>query len=393
MFACAFNTNIDHIVEVAGASMIRAVGGLAQRDVLEHGGSMPERIEDGSDVLAALVYCMRTGVGREVLIDDPSPVGALGLSGTDRLGGNAANTAGGLSAIGHTSLLNVAAPSPRQMALLPQDGVHAPFDEPSDVELVHTVLEFKRGDVLKLGDVSVRAKESDRLILTYDPLNTTMRVNDAFERTLLERLDEVCALLAAGLHLIRSAHDAHRSMALLRSVHRARPELRIHVELGSPVSVDAMMEAVDSLRGVLFSISMNEHEAMEIFGGEWSEPSTREHIHAFVEYMGVHTLCIHSTHVVYCMTREPSLATAASELGTRCAGMLALKGRIRADDLHIPLPHSDAGIRKISQLSPLTWDGYSEVFVPTLAVEHVATTTGLGDAFTAGFLKVLGTSL
>jgi len=390
MFACAFNTNIDRIVEVAGSSVERACNNLASLEALDDESAGVQCIEDESDVLEALMYCMRTGTGREVLMDDYAPLAHLELSGTDRLGGNAANTAGGLSVLGCTSILNVAAPSKRQMALIPNERLSVPLDEPSDVELVHTVLEFRQGDVLRVGKKSVRAKESDRLILTYDPLNTMMVVNDAFERTLLEGLDEVSAVLASGLHLIRKTRDGRRSIALLNEIHDARPELKIHVELGSPVNLEAMMDTVRSLRGVLFSISMNEHEAMEIFGGRWDEQHTRERMHRFVEHMDAHTLCIHSTHVVYCMTREPSLAVRAAELGTRCAGLLALHGRLVADHLDTPLPKSASGVRSISKLSPITWDEHSEVFVPAHRIEKVATTTGLGDAFTAGFLSVLG---
>ena len=392
MFACAFNTNIDHIVEVAGSSVERACRSLASCDALEDETVGAQCIKDETDVLAALMYCMRTGTGREVLMDDYAPVANLKLSGTDRLGGNAANTAGGLSVLGCTSILNVAAPSTRQMALIPNERLSVPLDEPSDVELVHTVLEFRQGDVLRVGEKSVRAKESDRLILTYDPLNTMMVVNDAFERTLLEGLGEVSAVLASGLHLIRKTHDGRRSIALLKEIYGARPELKVHVELGSPVNLEAMMDTVRSLRGVLFSISMNEHEAMEIFGGGWSEQHTRERMHRFAEHMDVHTLCIHSTHVVYCISREPSLAVRAAELGARCAGLLALHGRLVAQRPDIALPWSAAGVRSISKLSTLSWDEHSEVFVPAHRVEKVATTTGLGDAFTAGFLSVLGSA-
>jgi len=106
MFVCAFNTNIDHVIRLSG-KMVEALC----RDVGCDFETFPSSIEDEVDVLSALLHCMKKGVGREVVIDDPAPIERLGLSGVDRLGGNAANTAAGLAALGRPALLNVAAPS------------------------------------------------------------------------------------------------------------------------------------------------------------------------------------------------------------------------------------------------------------------------------------------
>jgi len=277
------------------------------------------------------------------------------------------------------------------MALIPS-GVHVPLDVHSEIDLVHAVLEFTRGDVVHIGSGRVVVPESDRLIITYDPLNTRMVVSKAFEEELFEGLEGVSAALASGFHLLKRRRDAHEVVALLRRVHALRPELRIHSELGSPADVGVLKDVLNSLRGVLFSISMNEQEAAELFGGSWSSVEARQRMHEFFEHMEMHTLCVHSTHVVYCMSREPEVAARAAQLGARCAGVLALCGHVSRDNLDIPLATSVKGMHTIAQLSPLEWDGHVEVLVPAYHVEHRATSTGLGDAFTAGFLKVLGES-
>jgi len=382
---CAFNTNIDHVVRLSGSAVEALCREVGYED------AHPSIIEDEVDVLSALLYCMREGVGREVVIDEPTPLENLGLSGIDRLGGNAANTAAGLAALGSPALLNVAAPSKRQMTLIPS-GVYAPLNAFSEIDLVHTVLEFTRGDVVHVGDRRIVVPESDRLIITYDPLNTRMVVNRAFEKELLEKLDGISAALASGFHLLRRRRDARDVVALLKRIHAQCPKLKIHAELGSPADVRVLWDVVRSLKDVLFSISMNEQEAAELFGGSWSGMGARERMHEFFEYMGMHALCVHSTHVVYCMTREPEVATSAARLGARCAGVLALRGHVSRDNLHVPLATSTIGMRTIARLSPLEWGGHSEVLVPAYHVEHRVTSTGLGDAFTAGFLRVLGES-
>lgn len=386
MFVCAFNTNIDHVIRLSG-NVVEALC----RDVECDFETPPSSIEDEADVLSTLLHCMREGVGREVIIDDPTLIEGLGLSGIDRLGGNAANTAAGLAALGCPALLNVAAPSRRQMALIPS-GVRAPLDAPSKIDLVHTVLEFTRGDVVHIGDRRIVVPESDRLIITYDPLNTRMVVSKAFEGELLGGLEGLSAALASGFHLLKRRQDAHEAVALLRRVHALCPELKIHTELGSPADVRVLTDVVKSLRGVLFSLSMNEQEAAELFEGSWNSVEARQRMHEFFEHMGMHTLCVHSTHVVYCMTREPDVVARAAQLGARCAGVLALCGHVSRDNLNIPLATSAIGMRTIAEFSPLKWDGHLEVLVPAYHVEHRRTSTGLGDAFTAGFLKVLGES-
>ena len=46
--------------------------------------------------------------------------------------------------------------------------------------MVHWVLNYKEGDVIKIGNKTIKCKRTNRFIATYDPANLDLKIDSRF---------------------------------------------------------------------------------------------------------------------------------------------------------------------------------------------------------------------
>ncbi|RLG22609.1 hypothetical protein DRN72_01405 [Methanosarcinales archaeon] len=142
---CGFNSNIDRVIKVSNGVL----------NELERTGA--------TNVVETILSHMKSGKGKEYVVDRDIALMLSHLRGEDRLGGNAANVAKVLSLLGDEPMLNIV--SPDVLPLVPEGIIVPPVS--TEGECVHYVFEFERGYF-----ENIFIKNSDRVIFTYDPLNS-----------------------------------------------------------------------------------------------------------------------------------------------------------------------------------------------------------------------------
>ena len=104
---CAYNVNLDAVHNINGNELSEIISRLGIKPTL----ALPEIISSMDDFFSGLLFCIKTGSGTELLIDNPEVAGTIKgiFTWTDRLGGNAGNMANAMAALGAEPVLNVPA--------------------------------------------------------------------------------------------------------------------------------------------------------------------------------------------------------------------------------------------------------------------------------------------
>lgn len=184
---------------------------------------------------------------------------------------------------------------------------------------------------------------------------------------------------------------------------------RVHLELGATPSPHLLSAVMSKLSPMIESIGLNADEPVEIMGlldlpapARSNVSNTAAALQRLQVRLDIPRLSLHTLH--YCLTVsrfDPKIEQQALLYGSLVAGSFARRANFAsAVDLRQTLTQgspSGSGLaleRTLAATSP--WrDGISplgdawQVFVPTLAVTHPATTIGLGDSFTGGVLAML----
>ena len=264
---CAYNVNLDAVHSINGNEISELISRLGIKPTLV----LPETISSIDDFLSGLLFCMKTGSGTELLIDNPEVAGTIKgiFSWTDRLGGNAGNMANAMAAQGAEPVLNVPALTKKLALLLdpnikvPKKGeLASPAQAVRDEEgPVHFVLQFEKGAVASVSSEKIAAPRENRLIATYDELNGRIYTDPDFDAYCRENLDKMEGALVGGFHLVPLSDYMKlldRRIDQIGSWKENRPDLFIHAEMGNFQRPEVMMYLLERLKAD--SVGMNEDE-------------------------------------------------------------------------------------------------------------------------------------
>jgi len=285
-----FNTNIDAVKTITPEvfdQLVAAAGGLPD------GPDGPRGIASPQDLLRGFVACFAGGIAQEWLVTDEATFRWLERHvGHDRLqmGGQGGIIANVMAVCGVRHVIAHAASLPAQQAqvfldrpnLLAADRARRlrparQVDRPGDIPLIHWILEFRAGDVIRVGDQEITCPRANRFIATWDPLNFALAIDEDFVAAVdayAGRLDH-CMLsgyqmLAATLPGGETAAD--RIAASKALVDRWRADHRglvVHFEFASTQDRAVRAELLAQMGGWADSIGLNEQEladALEVAG-------------------------------------------------------------------------------------------------------------------------------
>jgi len=393
---CAFPINLDAICNISK----ERVSLLAEGVIPEP----KERIDCLQDLFSALFFCMQEGSEVELLIDREEVARRIegSFSWQFRLGGNAGIMANVLAILGGQPILNAPALSCR-MAEMIHPGVRIPvagyLREPlsatGDREMVHFVFQFIEGDAVDTPAGRIVARKDNRLIATFDPLNTQLYSNPDFDDFCRERILDFDGALVSGFHLAPSSSYEdifQRKTGQIRSWKEDNPGIYIHAEMGSFQRPEIMHRLLELL--FADSLGLNEDELAMI---ERCKPGWRETMEAVLrlrENLGFSRVAVHSRDFILSVMKdliEPEDEVESLTSGSDAAAALAATGSVTGhppeEVNHSGLEARDEFCREGAILSGrgafMLCEDVDVCLVPSLLARRPRFTVGLGDTATA----------
>ena len=393
---CAYPINLDAIYDIDSEELPGSNGDAEPKAVT--------KINNLSDLFSALLYCMQTGSGAEILIEQEAlkeRIKSL-FPWHYRLGGNAGIMANVLAALGAQPILNAPALS-RRMAKMLDSRVGIPsgvsLKPPGEAagmdEMMHFVFQFKEGDRLSSRRGETVAKRDNRLIASYDPLNSRLYSNQDFDNYCLENISRIDGALVSGFHLATLAEYNEifdKKIEDIKSWKQKNPAIFIHAEMGSFQDPEIMKYLMPRLP--VDSIGMNEDELA--MSGD-PEPGWRAASRAAMllkENLAVSRIGIHTHDYILSIISKPlnpEIEIAALMKGIHAASSMAATGSIAGQ------PPSEINAAGLAAMNEFCNDGAilcksgafmhsgdsSICLVPSLVARNPKFTVGLGDTATA----------
>jgi ADP-dependent phosphofructokinase/glucokinase len=393
---CAYPINLDAIYDIGSEELAGSIGGAEPKAVT--------KVNSLSDLFSALLYCMQTGSGAEILIEQEDlkeKIKSL-FPWHYRLGGNAGIMANVLAVLGAQPILNAPALSRRLAEMLdlrvgiPSENSLKPPGEAAGMdELMHFVFQFKEGDRLssRLGEII--AKRDNRLIVSYDPLNSRLYSNQDFDNYCLKNISCIDGALVSGFHLApisnyREIFDG--KIKDIKSWKKKNPKIFIHAEMGSFQDPEIMKYLMPRLP--VDSIGMNEDELAMSGVLETGWRGTARAALKLKKNLAISRIGIHTRDYILSIISEPlnpEIEIAALVKGTCAASSMAATGSIASR------PPSEVNATGLVATKEFCNDGAirckSGAFmrsgdsliclVPSLVARNPKFTVGLGDTATA----------
>ncbi|MBW3634516.1 MAG: ADP-dependent glucokinase/phosphofructokinase [Chloroflexi bacterium] len=411
--ACGFTANLDQVVAFDQSLADRLFAG--QR--IDVAAPRVNRADSIADLLTGVAQCVTSGTGHDLPVRDAAVQDWLleRVTGRVQIGGTGAQAAATLARLGFPVLIHLTGRSPAQIAALParevmtvgsRDGV-VPIEaasDPADPTMWHVVLEFPEGVQAPLPGVSP-APAANRVIVSYDPVNSAFTIDPGFDAALGDPDHEIGALLVSGFSQV-TEHEVLEQVLrdtaeAIRIWRAARPRMPVHLELGAMPESGSVMRVLETLHPVVTSIGLNIDELRDLLHGldvTMAKPSP-ELIAQFRWLAARYPAPRWSLH-----TREFCLSLvdgdAAKERDALLFGSLvaATRSRIgdfpRVSDLQTTLERAVVNPTGMTLLHSLgiADDGCGDdglVVTPGLRIEGAQASVGLGDSFTAGVLAML----
>lgn len=404
---CAYNVNIDAVTTIRGQELSEIVRAAGLEPV--HEIEMPERIISPGDFLSGLLFCIRSGGGAELLVEDEDPETARFIESSFdwslRMGGNAGNAANALAELGAEPVVNVPSLTPRQASLfypgarVPGHGgkmLLAPADAARPGEdLIHFVIQFGSGLKVTLRGETITSPRENRFIASNDSLNSKQYEDPDFELYSRAHLRDADGILIGGLHLATRKETLVPRLDEIESWKGFRPDIFIHCEMGGFQRHELAKYLVENL--ATDSLGMNDDElaVLEKFEPGWQ--GIMEAAQRLRARLGIARVCIHTKEYVLSASDggiPPEKEIAAMTYGADVAGTLVATGKIlrSVDPGLVPNPAGlaarDLFMRELfatisGRGAYADLDGDMICIAPSLLVENPKTVVGLGDVMTA----------
>ncbi len=393
--------NLDAVHSINGNEISELISRMGVKPTL----ALPEIISSMDDFFSGLLFCMKTGSGTELLIDNPEVAGIIKgiFTWTDRLGGNAGNMANAMAAQGAEPVLNVPALTKKLSSLLdpnikvPKKGeLVSPVEAIRDDEgPVHFVLQFEKGAAASVSSEKIASPRENRLIATYDELNGRIYTDPDFDAYCRDNIDKVEGALVGGFHLVplsdyRKLLD--RRIDQIGSWKESKPDLFIHAEMGNFQRPEAMMYLLGRLKSD--SVGMNEDELATIYSFVPGWRGVLGAVQGLRSKFKFARICVHTRDYILSVIHDilspdeevESLAYGADVAATLAATGIVMKplsGKINPIGASIVEEFCRSGAKRSGRGAYLQSNDDNICIVPSQSVMHPRITVGLGDVMTA----------
>lgn len=393
---CAYNVNLDAVYNVDGEEIATLSRNLKP--------GPRETISGPKDLLSALLNCMKEGSGDELQIEREEVARIIErlFHWEYRLGGNAGIMAGVLATLGAEPVLNTSALGHRMAEMLnpgiriPVSGkLLVPLQALGDKEMIHFVFQFTEGQTVMTSEGSIVSSKANRLIATYDPLNSRLFTSPDFDAYCQAKIKDFDGAIVSGFHLVPISgfkEIIDRKIEQISTWKEGNPGLYVHAEMGAFHKPHIMGYLLEHLP--VDSLGMNEDELARVTRlkpGWWG---TIEAVQQLKEHLELSRVAVHTRdYIISVMTDRipPDKEVAALTKGADCAAALAATGTIAGSP---PEQINPVGLKARDEFlqdgavtcgrgAYMSVGGSTVCLVPSLLVGHPKFTVGLGDTTTA----------
>lgn len=281
--ASAFNANIDAIVNIDGRALSQLIEarGLSYEFLQNHKERKAETVDE---VLCGIFKCFSLGIAEEWISNNPSlyskileifKAEKMQIGGQGGIIANLLSICNVQNVIVHTNSL----PKMQAEQFLPHNNLKG-FDEKgnitqiskihrdNDTPLIHIIFEFKKDDMLVVGNEKFICPKANRFILSCDELNQKLVTDENFMRYMSKNPQNYCFL--SGFHLL-SAEKAKEVLPQIKNhilswKKSEQKDCIFHLEIASTSDERTLKIIVDELGKNVDSIGLNEREAIDLMG-------------------------------------------------------------------------------------------------------------------------------
>lgn len=279
--ATAFNTNIDAVLKISGKRIAELARKL-QMSWEELHQIKRTKISKPADVIKGLLKCFEKGIAEEWITEDIRVYNwMMEEIGYERLqmGGQGGIVANALAACGVQKVYAHANSLPEKQAeqflklnnlcSFDENGVEKPafkINRSNDIPLIHWILEFDKGDVFEIGGQRAVCPKSNRFIATYDPLNLSLTIDEAFVRDIENQ--KLNFVVLSGFHALTKNSGGlrllNKALPVIEAWRQHCPGCFIHLELASTQDVAVRKAILNKIAPLVDSIGVNEREAIDV---------------------------------------------------------------------------------------------------------------------------------
>jgi len=270
-----------------------------------------------------------------------------------------------------------------------------PLQAMGDKEMIHFVFQFTEGQTVMTSGGPIISSKANRLIATFDPLNSRLCSSPDFDAYCQEKIKGFDGAIVSGFHLVQLLGFKEifdRKIEQISSWREANPELYVHAEMGAFHKPEIMEYFLERLP--VDSLGMNEDELaiVESLKPGWQE--TMKAIQRLRKRLGLSRVAVHTRDYIISVMKgliPPEREVEALTRGADAAASLAATGSITGLP---PIEMNPLGIDARDEFlrngavpsgrgAYLSSGEEAVCSVPSLLARHPKFTVGLGDTTTA----------
>lgn len=368
-----------------------------------------ETIDNMEDFARIVSYFAIHGLGGEVDITSGEVIEELKKRFKIQyaLGGTCAQGAAALGAMGMPVLVHVTDRSKEVLACMDYEGIESVKGEnkvslrecvTEEEPLIHLIMQYTKGDILRVGEKEYSLPLSNRLIIDYDPVYKFLPVQRDFLDYVENHAEDIYCYDISGFNGMVDLDVLKERLKELKKhykiVKERNPGVRIYFESAHYISTKIRDYVYESLSEAMDIMGMNEEELVDLTVKK-AHPVDKESLESvlagldyLLELYPVKGIVMHSKDysLYYGDAMEDIDLEMGLTLGNLMSGTRARIGRYGTREEcreSLKLGLSPTGIKFAEQLTAIELK-HTAVLVPSRYMEKPRYTIGLGDTFVAG---------
>ena len=402
----AYTSNLDAIVKWD----VDSFNALLERYLKDEPSFKEEETVDNMEDFARIVtYFAVNGYGGEVEIASGEVIEELKgyFEVQYGLGGTCAQGAAALGAMGMPVMVHITDQSEEVLEWLDyegmestKDGKRVPLAECASGEkpLIHLVMQYAKGDVIRANGKEYEVPLSNRLIMDYDQVHKVMPVRKEFLKYMEEHAEMMYSYDISGFNAIMDIHvlgerldEPEEHYKILK---QKNPGLQVYFESAHFISTKIRDYLYSRLSKYMDIMGMNEEELVDLTKKK-EHPVDKDDIESILsgldyllELYPVKGIVMHSKDyaLYYGEHREDVDLEMGLTLGNLMSGTRARVGHYGTQEEcreSLQLELSPTGVEFADRISKINLK-HTAILVPSRYMEKPKYTIGLGDTFVAG---------
>ena len=353
---------------------------------------LPGEIRSQRDLLISILGFMKVAAGGERFVTSSAVIERFARRFQKKitLGGTSVRAAIAMRKFGYTSALHLITLNDHVRRLIPADSPYV-CSNAHDSTHPHLIVQFRKGDQVRAGDIDIRASQPNRVIYHCNADRIAMKLSEEFA----DLITDAQVLLISGLNAIQSKPLlADRLQTLVRIMESLPINATVFFEDGGYYDPDHRRMIHRALGQRIDIYSLNEDELQSQISRKLALHNMEQLRLALPDLrrrIPRATIVLHTSNWALAYGDRAKSLEKALKAGTSLATTRFCFG----DDFTVEefqriksLPAADENNRFADAMNKLP--GESVCCAPVADVEQTGgTTIGLGDAFVGGFLPML----